>query len=90
VSVDQNVEKYVRSSNKKEGEGRGGMASKLKIAKGTANKDIPTYIANGKGRNVIVDIIKEKNRHKVYQCLNKPLKQERHEIITYRFKKIAF
>ncbi|OZV69219.1 glutamate 5-kinase [Winogradskyella aurantia] len=60
VSIDQNVEKYVRASNKKEGEGRGGMASKLKIAKGTANKDIPTYIANGKRRNVIVDIINDK------------------------------
>jgi glutamate 5-kinase len=36
------------------------MASKLKIAKGTAKKDIPTYIANGKRENVIVDIINNK------------------------------
>ncbi|MAX70006.1 MAG: gamma-glutamyl kinase, partial [Flavobacteriaceae bacterium] len=60
VKTDQNVEKYVCTSNKKEGEGRGGMASKLKVAKGTANKDIPTYIANGKRENVIVDIINNK------------------------------
>lgn len=60
VKVDQNVEKYVKESGKKEGEGRGGMASKLKIAKGTAKKNIPTYIANGKRENVIVDIINDK------------------------------
>lgn len=60
VRTNQDVEKYVQASNKKEGEGRGGMASKLKIAKGTANKNIPTYIANGKRANVIVDIINNK------------------------------
>ncbi|MHA7842204.1 MAG: glutamate 5-kinase [Winogradskyella sp.] len=60
VKTNQNVEKYVCASGKKEGEGRGGMASKLKIAKGTASKDIPTYIANGKRENVIVDIINNK------------------------------
>ncbi|WP_044402467.1 glutamate 5-kinase [Lacinutrix sp. Hel_I_90] len=60
VKGDQNVEKYVQASEKQEGEGRGGMASKLKIAKGTAKKDIPTYIANGKRKNVIVDIIDNK------------------------------
>jgi len=61
VQVDEDVEKYVKASNKKEGEGRGGMASKLKIAKGTARKNIPTYIANGKRENVIVDIIDNKD-----------------------------
>jgi len=60
VSVNQEVEQYVMASGKKEGEGRGGMASKLKIAKGTARKNIPTYIANGKRENVIVDIIDNK------------------------------
>lgn len=60
VRTNQDVEKYVQASDKKEGEGRGGMASKLKIAKGTANKNIPTYIANGKRANVIVDIINNK------------------------------
>ncbi|WP_411766464.1 glutamate 5-kinase [Winogradskyella sp. A3E31] len=59
VKTNQNVEKYVKASNKKEGEGRGGMESKLKIAKGTAQKNIPTYIANGKRENVIVDIVND-------------------------------
>ncbi|MFT7118346.1 MAG: glutamate 5-kinase, partial [Flavobacteriales bacterium] len=31
-----------------------------KIAKSTAQKNIPTYIANGKRENVIVDIIDDK------------------------------
>lgn len=57
VQVDENVEKYVTESGKGEGEGRGGMESKIKIAKGTAAKNIPTYIANGKRRNVILDIV---------------------------------
>ncbi|PTX62310.1 glutamate 5-kinase [Kordia periserrulae] len=60
VKTHENVEKYVQSSEKVEGEGRGGMASKLKVAKGTANKDITTYIANGKRENVIVDIVNDK------------------------------
>ncbi|TYB78068.1 glutamate 5-kinase [Bizionia gelidisalsuginis] len=60
VSCNQDVEQYVQASIKKEGEGRGGMASKLKIAKSTASKEIPTYIANGKRQNVIVDIIDNK------------------------------
>jgi glutamate 5-kinase len=60
VTSDQDVEQYVQASNKKEGEGRGGMGSKLKIAKSTAQKNIPTYIANGKRENVIVDIIDDK------------------------------
>lgn len=61
VKVHQDVEKYVKAFDKKEGEGRGGMASKLRIAKGTAEKNIPTYIANGKQHNIIVDIIDNKN-----------------------------
>ncbi|MDX1270613.1 glutamate 5-kinase [Bizionia paragorgiae] len=60
VKGNENVEQYVQASNKKEGEGRGGMASKLRIAKKTAKKQIPTYIANGKRQNVIVDIIDDK------------------------------
>ena len=60
VTTDQKVEHYVQSSDKKEGEGRGGMDSILKVAKGTARKNIPTYIANGKKHNVIVDIIDHK------------------------------
>lgn len=57
VRIDQDVEKYVQESEKGEGEGRGGMESKIKIAKETAAKNIPTYIANGKRRNVILDIL---------------------------------
>jgi glutamate 5-kinase len=60
VTVEQNVEQYVKASTKKEGEGRGGMGSKIKIAKHTAKKNIPTYIANGKRDNVIIDIIDNK------------------------------
>jgi len=57
VQIDQDVEKYVQESEKGEGEGRGGMESKIKIAKETAAQNIPTYIANGKRRNVILDIL---------------------------------
>lgn len=61
VSVNENVEKYIQQSDKGEGEGRGGMESKIKIAKSTAAKNIPTYIANGKRRNVILDIVSGKD-----------------------------
>jgi glutamate 5-kinase len=57
VTPDQDVERFVKASDKKEGEGRGGMASKLKIAKATARKDITTFIANGKVENAIIDIV---------------------------------
>jgi glutamate 5-kinase len=60
VHINQDVEKYVKKSTKGEGEGRGDMKSKLRIAKQTAGKDITTYIANGKQKNVIVDIVKGK------------------------------
>lgn len=60
VDVDEDVEKYVRKSDKGEGEGRGGMGSKLKVAKLTASKDIPTYIANGKEEDIIIDIVEGK------------------------------
>lgn len=61
VKVDENVEQYVQESSKGEAEGRGGMESKLKIAKGTAAKGIPTFIANGKRENVILDIVAGKS-----------------------------
>ena len=60
VKVHENVEKYVQESEKGEGEGRGGMESKLRIAKETACKNIPTYIANGKDENIILDILNDK------------------------------
>lgn len=60
VQVDEDVEKFVQQSVKGEGQGRGGMESKIKIAKDTAAKNITTFIANGKRRNVILDIIEGK------------------------------
>lgn len=60
VKVHQNVEKYVQENNKGEGEGRGGMESKLRIAKSTACKNIPTFIANGKEDNILIDILEGK------------------------------
>ncbi len=60
VKVHQNVEKYVQENNKAEGEGRGGMGSKLRIAKSTACKNIPTFIANGKEDNILIDILEGK------------------------------
>lgn len=61
VQVDQNVEQYIQKSTKKEGEGRGGMESKLRIAKKTAKMGIPTVIARGKTNNIIVDIVEGKD-----------------------------
>lgn len=60
VHYKQDVEKYVQKTTKSEGEGRGGMKSKLKIAKQSAKKNIPTYIANGKRENIIIDILEGK------------------------------
>lgn len=57
VKVNQNVEKYVQESRKGEGEGRGGMKSKLRVAKSTAKKNIPTIIANGKEEDILIDIL---------------------------------
>lgn len=57
VTTDQKVEQFIQSSQKKEGEGRGGMASKLSVAKKTAAKNIPTFIANGKKEDSIIDIV---------------------------------
>lgn len=61
VNVDENVEKYVKTIAKGEAQGRGGMGSKLNIAKQTASKNIPTFIANGKRQRVILDIVDGKS-----------------------------
>ncbi|MCG2461822.1 glutamate 5-kinase [Flavobacteriaceae bacterium F89] len=61
VAVNQNVEKYIQKTDKGEAVGRGGMGSKLSIAKETAAKNIPTFIANGRRDRVILDIIEGKN-----------------------------
>lgn len=57
VNVDQDVEQYIKASNKAFGEGRGSMKSKIKVAKKAAKNGIPTYIANGKDENIIIDIV---------------------------------
>ncbi|TXC82103.1 glutamate 5-kinase [Luteibaculum oceani] len=57
LKADQSVKEFIQESNKGEGEGRGGMESKLGVAQKAAKKDIPTFIANGKWDNVIVDIV---------------------------------
>lgn len=57
VGVNENVDQFIQQSTKKEGEGRGGMESKVRIAKMTAKKNIPTIIANGKNHNTIIDIV---------------------------------
>ncbi|MFI2742805.1 glutamate 5-kinase [Zhouia sp. PK063] len=61
VGVEQDVEQYIQENTKAPGEGRGGMGSKINIAKGAAAKDIPTYIANGNRPNVILDIVAGKD-----------------------------
>ncbi|PRP66426.1 glutamate 5-kinase [Nonlabens agnitus] len=61
VTTNQPVEQFIQSSNKSEGEGRGGMKSKINVAKQTAAKNIPTYIANGKREDCIIDIVNGKD-----------------------------
>lgn len=61
VKPEENLDKYITDNNKKEEEGRGGMGSKLDYAQQAAAKGIPTYIANGKKKNTIIDIIEGKN-----------------------------
>lgn len=61
IQPDENLDEYIQDNNKTEGEGRGGMGSKLDFAKQAAEKNIPTYIANGKKPNTIIDIIDGKD-----------------------------
>ncbi|MEX2595810.1 MAG: glutamate 5-kinase [Salibacteraceae bacterium] len=61
VTTGQNMEHVIHRSEKKEGEGRGGMGSKLSVAKKTAAKNIPTFIANGKLDDSIIDIVHGKD-----------------------------
>ncbi|MFY0712825.1 glutamate 5-kinase [Seonamhaeicola sp. NFXS20] len=60
VEPNEDLDKYIKESNKAEGEGRGGMGSKLDYAQQTAANNIPTFIANGKEENTIIDIIEGK------------------------------
>lgn len=61
VNPDDDLDKYIQDNNKKPGEGRGGMGSKLDHAQAAASNNIPTYIANGKRDNTIIDIIDGKS-----------------------------
>lgn len=61
VDPREDLDKYIRDSGKLEGEGRGGMGSKLDYAQQTAAHSIPTFIANGKKENTIIDIIEGKS-----------------------------
>ncbi|GAA4281600.1 glutamate 5-kinase [Gaetbulibacter aestuarii] len=57
VNPDDDLDKFIKDNNKAEEEGRGGMGSKLDYAQQAAAKNIPTFIANGKKDNTIIDII---------------------------------
>ena len=61
VNPREDLEKYIEDIDKAEGEGRGGMGSKLNYAQQTASRSIPTFIANGKRDNTIIDIIEGKS-----------------------------
>lgn len=61
VNPEEDLDKYIQDNNKAEGEGRGGMGSKLDYAQQAAAKNIPTFIANGKKDNTIIDIIDGKS-----------------------------
>jgi len=55
VSPQEDLERFIEEGNKAEGEGRGGMGSKLNYAQIAAADNIPTYIVNGKKENIILD-----------------------------------
>jgi len=61
IDFDKNssFEKYI--TNDKSSSGRGGMHTKVSIAKKLATQGIVTHIANGKQQNIIIDIIKGKS-----------------------------
>lgn len=57
VTSVENLDEYIQENTKGEGEGRGGMKSKIDVAQKSAKNNIPTYIVNGKTENIIIDII---------------------------------
>lgn len=61
VKHDDNLDRYMQENTKGEGEGRGGMKSKLNMAQKSAKNNIETFIVNGKTDNIIVDIATDKN-----------------------------
>ncbi|MAU15086.1 MAG: glutamate 5-kinase [Muricauda sp.] len=61
VEPKEDLDKYIEEGNKQEGEGRGGMGSKLSYAQKAAADNIPSYIVNGKKENIIIDVLEGKN-----------------------------
>lgn len=61
VAPQEDLERFIQEGGKGEGEGRGGMGSKLNYAQMAAADNIPTYIVNGKRENVILDIMDGKS-----------------------------
>src|SRR5690606_15801556 len=61
IQPNENLDEYIQANNKTEGEGRGSLGSKLEFAKQAAEKNIPTYIADGKKPNTIIVIIDGKD-----------------------------
>lgn len=57
IVPNENLDNYIKDNNKNEEEGRGGMGSKLDYAQQAAAHNIPTFIANGKNTNTIIDIM---------------------------------
>jgi glutamate 5-kinase len=60
VEPEENMDEFIAKGNKKEGEGRGGMGSKLAYAQRAAAKNIPSFIVNGKKENIILDTVEGK------------------------------
>lgn len=60
VEPKEDLDKYIEEGNKQEGEGRGGMGSKLGYAQQAAADNIPSYIVNGKKENIIIDVLEGK------------------------------
>ncbi len=55
VKLSENAEQFVQSSRSTQG--RGGMESKFETAKRCTEKGIETYLANGKRKNILLDIL---------------------------------
>ncbi|PRY87009.1 glutamate 5-kinase [Mongoliibacter ruber] len=51
--------------------GRGGMLTKLNMAKKSANLGIEVLIANGKRDNILIDVLEKKAPHTVFEALAK-------------------
>ncbi|MFT5737118.1 MAG: glutamate 5-kinase [Maribacter sp.] len=61
VNPKENLDKYIEDNTKQAAKGRGGMGSKLNHAQQAAAEHIPTFIANGKKDQTIIDIIEGRN-----------------------------